>query len=224
VALLLSPRFAKVYVPASQTYAQLFPLAPHPVLDPLWSNDTTAIVLDGCEASRIDKARRIAGCELALASLRVCYENRAGAYNCGRCEKCLRTMLNLYIAGALARCPTFDRPLTPAAIVASACPPEGRSARAFLVENLQGLAQLGDRPDLLAALQQCLRGDEARRAYESRRLADLTLTELRAYGPRRLLRRVAAAVGRRARAAVARQRRSRSPARVRSRRRVQPMR
>ncbi|MDZ4719654.1 MAG: hypothetical protein SH847_14465, partial [Roseiflexaceae bacterium] len=33
------------------------------------------------------------------------------AYNCGRCEKCLRTMVALESLGALGRCQTFAIPL-----------------------------------------------------------------------------------------------------------------
>lgn len=46
----------------------------------------------------------------ALAVLRVCLTMDipdGGAINCGRCEKCLRTMLALVACDALARTPTF---------------------------------------------------------------------------------------------------------------------
>jgi len=43
--------------------------------------------------------------------LRVCWQNKELAYNCGRCEKCLRTMIALHLAGALSRCRTFNRPI-----------------------------------------------------------------------------------------------------------------
>ena len=44
----------------------------------------------------------------ALQSLRVCYENRDGAYNCGQCGKCLSTMISLQAVDALDRCTTFN--------------------------------------------------------------------------------------------------------------------
>jgi hypothetical protein len=46
-----------------------------------------------------------------LARLRVCWEN-LGNYNCGLCEKCIRTMLGLRAIG-VDRCPTFPDTLTP---------------------------------------------------------------------------------------------------------------
>ena len=80
--------------------------------------------------------------EVALQSLRVCWENRAGQYNCGRCEKCLRTMSNLRIAGALERCTTFSSRLDMSAISRVQIPDE--CARVFIEENLEAAQQKGD--------------------------------------------------------------------------------
>jgi len=43
----------------------------------------------------------------AQAHLRVCLVNWDGSYNCGRCEKCLRTMVAMEALGVLDRFPTF---------------------------------------------------------------------------------------------------------------------
>jgi hypothetical protein len=106
VAHLLAARFAKFYVPATQTYAFLAPLGTHPLLDPRWSTEDVALIHDGCEASRLDKLDLIASEPAARQFLRVCWENRGGAYNCGRCEKCLRTMVAMDALGLLG---SFDR-------------------------------------------------------------------------------------------------------------------
>jgi hypothetical protein len=111
VALLLSPQMHTVYIAAAHTYRHLIPLGSHPILDPLWSTETMQIVHDGCEATRQEKVRRFAECDLALKTLRVCWENPESAYNCGKCRKCQTTMVDLYLAGALHRCTTFDQPL-----------------------------------------------------------------------------------------------------------------
>ena len=37
VALLLSPQFSRIYIPASHSFLDLFPWGSHPLLDPLWS-------------------------------------------------------------------------------------------------------------------------------------------------------------------------------------------
>src|SRR5271167_2432185 len=74
----------------------------HPDLDPLWSTDTTALIHYGDGISRVEKVKALANNPMAQKHLRVCMENRNGAYNCGRCSKCVRTMLALYMAGALS--------------------------------------------------------------------------------------------------------------------------
>jgi len=107
---LFSPPLRRVYIPASHTYADLFPWGSHPMLDPLWSSERLEYLHDGCEATRVAKIERVAECQVALDTLRVCNES-TGAYNCGHCEKCLRTMINLSVVGALDRCRTFAEPL-----------------------------------------------------------------------------------------------------------------
>jgi hypothetical protein len=91
VALLLG--FPRVYVPASYSYRQLFPLGSHPLTDPLWSNESVTLIHDGCEAGRTDKIKRICSSEAALANLRVCFDDMN--VNCGTCAKCIRTMITL---------------------------------------------------------------------------------------------------------------------------------
>jgi hypothetical protein len=106
VALALQPNFRHVLVPASFTYADVFPWGLHPLLDPLWGTESLELQHDGAEATRVEKIRRVAHSDAALAHLRVC--NKQGAtMNCGRCRKCLGTMLGLRLAGALDRCPTL---------------------------------------------------------------------------------------------------------------------
>ncbi|OGL40512.1 MAG: hypothetical protein A2043_08035 [Candidatus Schekmanbacteria bacterium GWA2_38_9] len=154
VALLLSPQLKKVYIAASISYTNLLPTGSHPILDPLWSTEETEIVHDGCEATRIEKVEQIALNDIALKSLRVCWENRQGAYNCCQCEKCLRTMVSLRIAGVLERCTTFKRPLDLEALarVEISNPLNIPSYK----ENLEAVKRLGNDPALAKALNDCL--------------------------------------------------------------------
>lgn len=110
---LLPDEFRKVYISASYYHEYLKPWGSHPELDPLWSSDGLEIEHDGCEARRFDKIRKISGDPVAMQFLRVCWKNKDGAYNCCRCEKCLRTMLDLQAAGVLSQCTAFDLPLVP---------------------------------------------------------------------------------------------------------------
>lgn len=111
VALLLAPRFERIYIPASVGAGELEPMGSHPDLDPRWSDGRTEVVHDGLEATRFDKILAIADWPAVHTHLRVCYADRPGKPNCGRCIKCLWTMMILRAAGCLERFETFDAPL-----------------------------------------------------------------------------------------------------------------
>jgi hypothetical protein len=96
----------KLYVPASYSYADLIPWGSHPLLDPLWSTEALDVVHDGLDKLRVERVAAIAENETAMRWLRVCWETH-GEYNCGRCEKCLRTVVNLEAVGAAGRCRTL---------------------------------------------------------------------------------------------------------------------
>ncbi len=98
--LLLHSRGDTLLVPATYTYADLHPWGSHPLTDPLRSTEYLRIVHDGADASRTEKTLLLAHDPVAQRHLRVCYRN-TGAYNCGLCEKCLRTMVTLKLAGTL---------------------------------------------------------------------------------------------------------------------------
>lgn len=156
VALLLSPVLRKIYIPATHTYAALYSLGSHPLLDPLWSTEEVEIVHDGCESSRSQKVMRLATYEPALRTLRSCWLNPGGAYNCGRCEKCLRTMIALRAAGALDRAPTFGE-LDLRAV--SRIPLKTAGGREHIEQNLRIMEEQGVHdPALAQALNDCLRG------------------------------------------------------------------
>ena len=80
-----------------------------PELDVLWSSSAVDFVNDGAESRRLDKVRAIADWPLVHRFLRVCWEHRSTALNCGACEKCVRTQAMFAIAGALDRIETFPR-------------------------------------------------------------------------------------------------------------------
>jgi len=89
--------FRKVYVAAGQNYNYFWAAGSHMLLDRHWSTETTTFIHDGVEARRSDKLQALAGSRVLLDGLRVCL--RRGNYNCGGCEKCLRTMVPLRLLG-----------------------------------------------------------------------------------------------------------------------------
>lgn len=116
VALLLAPMFGKFYVPSSLSRTHVAPYGSHPALDPLWSTDAVEVVYDGFDTDRFDKAAVVARSPVAMRWLRVCNERDDDGYNCGRCEKCLRTMVSLELLGALRQCRTLPQRVDPTAV------------------------------------------------------------------------------------------------------------
>jgi hypothetical protein len=159
VAVLGAGVAGQILIPSSETYAHLDPHGSHPILDPLWSTDYMALVHDGAEANRTEKVAAIASFPPALELLRVCWENPDNAYNCGRCEKCIRTMLNLEAAGALERCTAFDVPLAPEGVAEVWIPMD--AVAYHFEDNLSTLRARGADPALLRAMEQALTRFEA---------------------------------------------------------------
>ena len=143
--------FPVTYIGATYTYAQLFPWGSHPLLDPLWSTEGTAVVHDGAEASRSEKLARIVGSPVALKHLRVCL-SEAAEYNCGRCSKCLRTMVTLRLLRA--HCPDLP-PLRSLGEVRRGLG-TGSHERVWLEDNLALARRVGDR-EVVRALAAALR-------------------------------------------------------------------
>ena len=151
---LFYPEFHRIYIAATHTYADLFPWGSHPVLDHLWSSEVLEFVHDGCEATRVKKVTLISKYDIALQALRVCWKNPNSAYNCGRCEKCLRTMINLKVNDALDRCTTFDAELDLKRV--SKIDIKDDNTRSFVRENLKQLEKRQDNEELRKALQTAL--------------------------------------------------------------------
>jgi len=181
VAHLLSAHLARVYMAGGHTYAHLLPAGNHPLLDPRWGTETLQFLHDGLEADRLGKVRRIAQDERALAWLRVCGHPPAGALNCGRCEKCLRTMINLHVVGALERCTTLPHEFDLRSI--SQLEVVNINHQVYFEQNIRALQGSAADRRIARALQRAIHASGRRRAI--RRTAQAVLP-----GPYRFLRRM----------------------------------
>jgi hypothetical protein len=166
VALLLSDTVHRVVVPASYHTTELFAWGSHPELDPLWSSTTVQLRHHGEDATRPEKVQFIASNASAMRHLRVCWENRHGRYNCGECEKCIRTMINLRAAGALGRCQTLPDSIDIRVLDGYR---SGHGSALFAQQNLEALRNNGvDDVELTRALRRIVRRaplwDAARKA------------------------------------------------------------
>jgi hypothetical protein len=88
-----------LFIAASHHAANPVPMGSHPAVDGLFSSQRLTIVHDGARFTRLEKVRELARWPTALTALRVCPEVDGARANCGRCEKCLRTRLELLVAG-----------------------------------------------------------------------------------------------------------------------------
>lgn len=150
-AMCLRNGIGQMYIASSADAAHQALRGSHLAIDHLWSTENLSFLHDGWEASRINKIDgQIAQSPLALKYLRVCYSNQNGPYNCGKCEKCLRTMVSLYAAGVLDRAETFPSQIDPNLLAAVTI--EGYDDAVFHRENLAALRARGLAPDLQAAL------------------------------------------------------------------------
>lgn len=123
--LLLSDEVDALVISPSYPAASLPTWGSRPDLDPQWSIPGVLAVEHGrAVLARIDRIFEIAEEPIAHRSLTVCWE-RSGAgpeLNCGRCEKCVRTMVALESAGVLPLVRTFP-PVDDLAAVVRALPP-----------------------------------------------------------------------------------------------------
>ncbi|CAG0954764.1 hypothetical protein ANRL3_00483 [Anaerolineae bacterium] len=107
VAHALANRIGAVYIASTYDIRNMRPWGSHPLLDPLYSSTDLQVRHAYDRLSRLDKVRLIADWPTALHNLRTCTENDPGALNCGKCEKCIRTMLELLAVRKLAHSSAF---------------------------------------------------------------------------------------------------------------------
>ncbi|MCR4410343.1 MAG: hypothetical protein QHH43_07720 [Candidatus Saccharicenans sp.] len=157
IALLLG--FRTVYIPASYSYSQLFPLGSHPLVDPLWSNEAVKIIHDGCESTRTQKIKKISENKYAVEHLQVCFDQALG--NCGKCEKCIRT----YVTLKLLNVPTIAFPISPSSREIRNAKISGDIEEAFFKENVD-LALKNSNIKLRKELLSCLKRYERKKIYK----------------------------------------------------------
>lgn len=120
LAYLLCNEVSRLLLPSSSALCALMPWGSHPLTDARLSSLLLSVEQDGFEFTRVEKAARVAESDVALEHLRVCYSGN-GTGNCGKCEKCIRTKIQLALAGALDRCPTLG-PLDPKVVARMSLP------------------------------------------------------------------------------------------------------
>ncbi len=103
----LSGGLGRAVVPSGLSYGVFGPAGSHPLLDPLFGSEWLTLDHHGLELGRFGKiAELVARHPELLPYMKVCYTESSAA-NCGRCRKCLWTMITLQAAGGLQRASLF---------------------------------------------------------------------------------------------------------------------
>lgn len=154
VAHALSRRFDRVLFASDGLGVDPPPAASHPLLDQHYSTAAVTVRHEQASWSRIDKLRLLADWPAALRLMQPCHRTEVlaeGRVNCGRCEKCVRTMLGLLALGKLREADAFrENDVTPEMVARI---PLHNSVKAALLSQLVDPVCRAGRDDLARAIR-----------------------------------------------------------------------
>ncbi len=155
--LILQGQFAASLRGSGEPYETLeFPWGSTPMTDHLTSTAAMTMFHDGCAFDRTEKVAWLAENTSVTDKLRVCWAGKELDRNCGRCEKCVRTMLNFWAVGLEPPAAAFPTKLTPQLVLTV------RLRKAVQVLELESIARHAfshglERDPILKALRRVLR-------------------------------------------------------------------
>ena len=158
IAHIFAPRLTTVSIGSTYDIPHLEPWGSHPLIDPLYSNTDLQIHHENVALSRLEKTKLVGEWDVALKHLRVCNEKESysqGNYNCGKCEKCVRTMTALLSLGLLEQTATFREKDISKKLLLETCYLSDSYEENCYVELIEPLKQIG-RNDLAEAVQQVI--------------------------------------------------------------------
>jgi len=149
---LFRSRWTEVTIASGRDAGREMPRGTHPMLDPLYSSSALEIRHPASPFTRFERLRAIARFRPGLESLVVCLSYPGPPHlNCGRCEKCLRTMTCLYALGLLGQALHFPQvEVRPEMIRAVTF---GRQSVDYWRDVLPSLAKMG-RNDLIRVIEE----------------------------------------------------------------------
>jgi len=111
-ALVLGSLIQRFYVPSTFQYNYLDPIGTSPLLDHLLGTASMEIIHDGAATQRFDKIDQLVQLTETFSNLRVCTNNNyhGGYLNCGKCHKCIHTIVYLETIGELYKYNVFANP------------------------------------------------------------------------------------------------------------------
>jgi hypothetical protein len=154
IAHAFSKRWHSFAVNSSHDIPNLIPHGSNPLLTSCYSSWGLQIKEEGIDFSRVEKVKLITNWDVALDNLRVCNKSHLyeeGVFNCGKCEKCVRTMLAMEAAGGVSRSRAFPVDNVTVELVEKAVVLAGNTLPLYM-ELLAPLKKAG-RPDLAGAVE-----------------------------------------------------------------------
>jgi hypothetical protein len=107
VAHAFSNRLTHVSIASAYKIAELKQKTTHPLLEPNFGSTDLRFEVGAILYSRLERVGLLTEWQVALDNLRVCTFNPPGRLNCGACEKCVRTMLQLLVLDSLEKTMAF---------------------------------------------------------------------------------------------------------------------
>ena len=153
------PRFTTISIASTYDYANLDPWGSHPLLDPLYGNLSLQIRHENPALSRLEKTKLVGEWDVALKHLRVCNEKSSysrGNYNCGKCDKCVKTMTALLALGLLDKTTTFKETDVSKELLVNNCYLSDAYGESTYLELIEPLSKLG-RQDLVEGIERIIR-------------------------------------------------------------------
>lgn len=165
VAHLFADRVHTMSIGGTWDVAHLGRWGSHPLLDSNYGTHDVAVRHEQVALTRLDKTRLVAEWPAALQVLRVCNRVPEATSNCGKCEKCVRTMLALKALDMLPQAQAFMADdVTPDEVASVRLP--YRAVEPDYREIADALRQAGY-VDLAAAAHRCLRRSRLSRSRQS---------------------------------------------------------
>ena len=154
VAHAFSHRFNKILLSSTYDIYNLIPFGSHPILDSCFSSFDLSVHHEGATFTRLEKTALVSEWDFALRELRVCDSTDLSpeSFNCGECEKCIRTATALVALGKLQDTEIFPyKDISPNVLEQPGL--IGNSAVAAIYEELIPLLQKRERFDLVKAVK-----------------------------------------------------------------------
>jgi hypothetical protein len=150
---LLRRRWTRISIATGRDAGSEVVRGTHPMLDPLYGSSAVDVHHDPSPVNRFGRLRDLSATPGGVEDLVVCLAYPAAPdLNCGRCEKCVRTMTQLAALGKLPEAKLFPSEVRPEAIRALSIKP---IEAAYWIEILPALSARG-RADLVEAIEDSL--------------------------------------------------------------------